>query len=105
MTTASQTAPQPHITTTIATPVLSKADRILSVGKYALLLFLSFTWLFPLYWMVTTALKDDSQIRTVPPVLFPAPMYWENFVGGGSATTLTRLPLTRSFALPCPLSS
>lgn len=82
MTTASQTVPQPHLTTAVATPVLSKADRILSVGKYVVLLFLSFTWLFPLYWMVTTALKDDPQIRTVPPVLFPSPMYWENFVGG-----------------------
>lgn len=81
MTTASQTVPQRHVTVNAA-PVLSKVDRFLSVGKYVVLIFLSFTWLFPLYWMVTTALKDDSQIRTVPPVLFPAPMYWENFVGG-----------------------
>lgn len=82
MTTASQAAPQPRSTTVSAAPVLSTTERILSVAKYAVLLFLSFTWLFPLYWMVSTALKDDSQIRTVPPVLIPSPMYWENFIGG-----------------------
>lgn len=82
MTTASQAAPQPRSTSVSAAPVLSTTERILSVAKYAVLLFLSFTWLFPLYWMVSTALKDDSQIRTVPPVLIPSPMYWENFIGG-----------------------
>lgn len=56
--------------------------QIASLSKYGLLLFLSFTWLFPLYWMVITALKNDSQVRTVPPVLFPNPLLWENFVGG-----------------------
>ncbi len=55
---------------------------LFSSSRYLLLLFLSFTWLFPLYWMVTTALKDDSQIRTVPPVIFPNPIFWSNFAGG-----------------------
>lgn len=82
MTTASQTAPQPQTRTVDSAPVLSGAERILSALKYVVLLILSFTWLFPLYWMVSTALKDDSQIRTVPPVLIPYPMYWENFIGG-----------------------
>ncbi|MEZ4706846.1 MAG: carbohydrate ABC transporter permease [Caldilineaceae bacterium] len=81
MTTVSQTAPVTHVEVA-PRQVLSGTERLLSVAKYGLLLFLSFTWLFPLYWMVTTALKNDSQIRTVPPVLFPWPMYWSNFVGG-----------------------
>jgi ABC-type glycerol-3-phosphate transport system permease component len=57
-------------------------ERLITVAKYFLLAFLAFTWLFPLYWMVITALKDDSQIRTVPPVLFPWPLLWTNFAGG-----------------------
>lgn len=81
MTTASQTVPSPRVLET-PTRSISIAERLLSVGKYALLLFLGFTWLFPLYWMVITALKDDPQIRTVPPVLFPSPMFWSNFAGG-----------------------
>lgn len=82
MTTASQTAssgPQIEVT---PVQVISNYERLLHAGKYVALIFLSFTWLFPLYWMVTTALKNDSQIRTVPPVLFPWPMYWSNFAGG-----------------------
>ena len=81
MTTVSQTAPTTRIDIGPA-PVLSRLERAAGIAKYAVLFFLAFTWLFPLYWMVSTALKDDSQIRTVPPVLIPSPMYWENFVGG-----------------------
>jgi ABC-type glycerol-3-phosphate transport system permease component len=83
MTTASQT-----VSTTSKLPVqvqtrpTSGVDILISVAKYILLLVLAFTWLFPLYWMATTALKDDPQIRTVPPVLFPNPIYWSNFAGG-----------------------
>ena len=58
--------------------------RMLDIAKYALLLFLGFTWIFPLYWMVITALKDDPQIRSVPPILWPSPMFWDNFAGGWS---------------------
>ncbi len=61
---------------------LSTMGRIVNIGKYALLFLLAFTWLFPLYWMFITAVKNDSQIRTVPPVLFPHPMFWNNFAGG-----------------------
>jgi multiple sugar transport system permease protein len=83
MTTASQT-----VSTTSKLPAQTQphtsrvGERLLSIGKYTLLIFLAFTWLFPLYWMVSTALKDDPQIRTVPPVLIPSPMYWSNFAGG-----------------------
>jgi multiple sugar transport system permease protein len=83
MTTASQTVP-----TTAKPPAQvrvrssSRLNALASVAKYSALILLSFTWLFPLYWMVTTALKDDPQIRTVPPVLFPNPIFWSNFAGG-----------------------
>ncbi len=84
MTSVSQRAPATPQKATIDLPVgsISTAKRVASFSKYALLLFLSFTWLFPLYWMVITALKDDPQVRTVPPVLFPHPMFWSNFAGG-----------------------
>jgi multiple sugar transport system permease protein len=85
MTTVSQTAPgtQPGAQR-VAAPVRSTSttERVAGIAKYVLLFFLAFTWLFPLYWMVVTALKNDSQVRTVPPVLFPYPMLWSNFAGG-----------------------
>jgi multiple sugar transport system permease protein len=83
MTTASQTVATPA---KLAAQVRPRSrpglQTIGSIVKYGLLFFLAFTWLFPLYWMFTTALKDDSQIRTVPPVLVPHPVYWSNFVSG-----------------------
>ncbi len=84
MTTASQRV-SPNVLTTSGSTGASKQSlntRILSISKYALLGILSFTWVFPLYWMVTSAMKDDSQVRTVPPVLFPSPMLWNNFADG-----------------------
>lgn len=83
MTTVSQTASGGRIEETSSSRT-SKAtqERLANFGIYGMLFFLAFTWVFPLYWMVSTALKNDSQIRTVPPILFPWPMYPENFAGG-----------------------
>ena len=33
----------------------------------------------PFYWMATSAIKDDSQVYTIPPVLIPNPAFWNNF--------------------------
>ncbi|MBI1257823.1 MAG: ABC transporter permease subunit [Chloroflexi bacterium] len=46
---------------------------------YALLILLSATFLFPLFWMVTTALKPESQIFVWPPQWLPSPVMWSNF--------------------------
>ncbi|MEM7116011.1 MAG: carbohydrate ABC transporter permease [Chloroflexota bacterium] len=47
--------------------------------KYAILIPLSASFVFPIYWMFSSALKDNPQVFTVPPVLVPNPAYWENF--------------------------
>lgn len=47
--------------------------------KYALLIPLTVSFLFPIYWMFVSALKDDPQVFTIPPVLVPNPVFWENF--------------------------
>ena len=46
---------------------------------YGLLILLSATFLFPLFWMVTTALKPESQIFVWPPQWLPSPVMWSNF--------------------------
>ena len=48
-------------------------------SKYTLLSVLAFSFILPLYWMVTSAMKDDSQVYTVPPVWIPNPAYPQNF--------------------------
>ena len=52
---------------------------LLTTLKYAVLIALAATWLFPFYWMFTSALKDDAQVYTIPPVLIPIPAHWNNF--------------------------
>lgn len=57
-----------------------KANKIATeVLKYFLLILLSISFFFPLYWMAISALKDDPQIYTIPPILIPNPMHWANF--------------------------
>ena len=82
MTTASQSVPAstPGQTTAKRTRSKSRSAAIGKVAVFITLLLLSITWIFPLYWMVTSALKDDPQIYTVPPVMIPNPAYWNNFI-------------------------
>jgi multiple sugar transport system permease protein len=52
--------------------------------KYAILLVLGASYLLPLYWMMSSALKDDPQVYTVPPVWIPNPAYFSNFAAAWS---------------------
>jgi len=61
---------------------------------YALLLFFSVLFLFPLFWMLTTALKSNAQIYIWPPQWIPDPMQWSNFP---AALTDPYLPFGRFF--------
>ena len=47
--------------------------------KYFVLLVLALTFLLPFYWMLSSAVKTDTQVYTVPPVWFPVPQQWNNF--------------------------
>ncbi len=75
-----------------------------SVAKYSALLFLSFTWLFPLYWMISTALKDDPQVYTVPPVWIPNPAHWNNFIDGWNRLPFTTAAFNSIFRYSIPVT-
>ncbi len=80
MTTASQTvAGKTQVQQPSKTRSQSFGNTLSKFAIYTLLIVLSITWIFPLYWMATSSLKDDPQIYTVPPVLIPNPAYWNNF--------------------------
>ncbi len=55
---------------------------------YGLLILLSAIFLFPLFWMITTALKPDNQIFIWPPRWIPNPPVWQNFVDAFSNPNL-----------------
>ena len=73
-------------TQTTGTPTATTRSRRLTFGtvagataKYTLLFVLAFSFMLPLFWMVSSAMKDDSQVYTVPPVWIPNPAYPQNF--------------------------
>ncbi|HAJ38146.1 MAG TPA: sugar ABC transporter ATP-binding protein [Chloroflexi bacterium] len=80
MTSASQTvSSKPQLQQHARSGSISTTKWISRFAIYTILILLGITWIFPLYWMVTSSLKDDPQIYTVPPVLIPNPVYWNNF--------------------------
>lgn len=48
--------------------------------KYVVLMMLTVTYVLPFFWMVSSALKNDSQVYVVPPIWIPSPAFWENFI-------------------------
>ncbi|MBN1875217.1 MAG: carbohydrate ABC transporter permease [Anaerolineae bacterium] len=64
---------------TRASATLSFPQVIGQILKYALLIILAISFILPFYWMVTSAIKDDPQVYTVPPIWIPNPAHWRNF--------------------------
>ncbi|GIV78094.1 MAG: sugar ABC transporter permease [Litorilinea sp.] len=58
---------------------LSLMDWLVEITKYTILIVLAISFLLPFYWMVSSAVKNDAQVYTVPPIWFPVPQYWNNF--------------------------
>lgn len=65
-------------------------EALLEIGKYAILIPLTLSFAFPLYWMISSALKVDSQVYTVPPILLPVPIHPQNFIDGWLVLPFTR---------------
>ncbi len=59
--------------------VIFVSKWMVEIIKYLLLVILSLSFLLPFYWMLSSAVKNDSQVYTVPPVWFPIPARWVNF--------------------------
>jgi len=79
---------QAQVSTTSTAVTLQKRERarplsvpalISAILRHLLLIVLAFSFLLPFYWMASSALKDDSQVYTVPPVWIPNPAHWNNF--------------------------
>jgi ABC-type glycerol-3-phosphate transport system permease component len=50
-----------------------------TIARYAILIVLAASFMLPFFWMATSAMKDDSQVYTVPPRWIPNPAYISNF--------------------------
>ena len=58
---------------------MTEASPALRALVYGLLTVIGVIMVFPVVWMVLTALKTPAEILTVPPVLFPDVPQWGNF--------------------------
>jgi multiple sugar transport system permease protein len=45
-----------------------------------ILVLMCFLFILPFYWMLTSSIKSDLELRSVPPSLFPHSFVWQNFV-------------------------
>ncbi len=57
----------------------SLTGLVSAIVRHIILVILAASFMLPFYWMVSSALKDDSQVYTVPPVWIPNPAHWNNF--------------------------
>ena len=64
----------------VATEPAPRGGRGLAqVGRHVFLIAAAIVFLAPFYVMVSSALKDNSQIFAIPPQWIPNPILWENF--------------------------
>ncbi|MFL7794751.1 MAG: carbohydrate ABC transporter permease [Anaerolineae bacterium] len=78
---------------------------ITNVARYSVLIVLAVSFVLPFFWMVSSALKDDSQVYTVPPIWIPNPAHWENFPNAWGTYDFNRYMVNTilKFALPSTL--
>ncbi len=50
------------------------------IGPRIFLILMSLLFLVPIYWMIITALKSNTELGQFPPTFWPSSMQWDNFV-------------------------
>ncbi len=82
----------------------SRFRRVSSeVLKYGLLAFITFVFAFPMFWMVSSALKSDPQVYTLPPIWIPIPWHPENFVNGWTRLDFNTMAINSVFRYTLPV--
>lgn len=79
-------------------------DILIGVLKYTALIVLALTFVLPFIWMVVSALKNDPQVYTIPPVWIPNPAFWENFPKAWSQLDFTRFAFNSVFLYGLPVT-
>ena len=80
------------------------SDVIISVLKYTILIVLAISFVLPFIWMVVSALKNDPQVYTIPPVWIPNPAFWENFPKAWTQLDFTRFTFNSVFLYGLPVT-
>jgi multiple sugar transport system permease protein len=56
-----------------------KRNILHSILVHGLLVLVGVTFFLPFYWLLSTSLKNDTQLFHFPPVWFPWPLKWSNY--------------------------
>lgn len=75
---------------------------IIEFIKYTLIIVLSLSFIFPFFWMASSAMKDDTQVYVSPPVWIPNPAYPENFINAWSLLDFNRFAFNTVFKYAIP---
>jgi ABC-type glycerol-3-phosphate transport system permease component len=70
--------------------------------KYFIVIVLAASYAFPLYWMISSSLKDDPQVYKIPPVLVPNPAHWNNFIDAWKSDDFTLYTFNSVFRYALP---
>jgi multiple sugar transport system permease protein len=54
-------------------------EQMTKAIAYVICSLIALAFVFPLFWMVTTALKTDAEVFLVPPTFWPVNPQWQNF--------------------------
>lgn len=81
---------------------MSVNDWLIEILKYAVLITLAISFLLPFYWMVSSAIKNDTQVYTVPPIWFPSPQFWENFWNAWNSENFNLFTINTVFRYAIP---
>jgi multiple sugar transport system permease protein len=83
------------------------AKVIGQIAKYALLVVFSASFILPLYWMAMSALKTTDQVFSIPPVWFPVPPRWINYLEAWAADDFGLYTVNTVFryAIPATIGS
>ncbi|WP_084402919.1 carbohydrate ABC transporter permease [Schaalia suimastitidis] len=76
-----------------------KKRRAIAWSKSAIAWVVALIYLFPMYWMVSTSLKNKADIFAQPPQLFPGTLYWDSYIAAFSPQYGVWLALGNSFVI------
>jgi len=79
-------------------------DWAITFLKYGALIVLALSFLLPLYWMVTSAVKNDPQTYSIPPVWIPIPFFPENFVNAWTSYNFNLFAFNSIFRYALPVT-
>lgn len=80
------------------------SNFLVQLLKYTILIVLSISFIFPFYWMISSAMKNDAQVFSVPPVWFPMPAYPENFWNAWSTHNFNQYLINTIVLFAIPLT-